>query len=303
MWLEPVSKTFSWGQINLMLLVLVMLDLTYGDGRRWQGVGVGLGAAIKLTPLVFVPYLWFTGRRRAAYVSLATLAGSIAVGFALLPRDSAKFWGGAMFRKDGTQVIVNQSLLGALQRLAGGAGWYQQAWVAAALMVGVGGLVVAVVAARRGNPLLGLVACGVTGLLISPISWNHHWVFVLPALALLVPGRAATAWPRRLLTRLALGLPLVLLFFVYPTRVVGSDSHWDPSAPLKIGGLLGLVPHDGTIEYHWHGWELIAGNMYVLLGLLFLASVAVSQLLASRGAARVGDGAEPRDAAVAETVG
>jgi alpha-1,2-mannosyltransferase len=301
MWLEPVNRTFSWGQINLMLLVLVMLDLVYGNGRRWQGVGIGLAAAVKLTPLIFVPYLWFTGRRRAAIVSLVTFAGSVVIGFVLLPHDSAGYWGGKMFRKDGTQVIVNQSLYGALQRLAGGAGWYQSAWLLTAAVVGVGGLAVSIVAARRGNPLLGLVACGVTGLLVSPISWNHHWVFVLPALALLVPGPAATSWPRRLATRLALGLPLVVLFLVYPTRFSAPSGHWNPAAQLKLGGLLGIVPHDGTLEYHWHGWQLVLGNMYVILGLLFLGAVAVSQLWGAR-AADLGD-ARRRDMSVAEVLG
>ena len=55
--LEPVAQTLGFGQVNLLLMLLVLVDLAQPDGRRWKGAGVGLAAAIKLTPAIFVGYL------------------------------------------------------------------------------------------------------------------------------------------------------------------------------------------------------------------------------------------------------
>ena len=65
LWLEPVQQTLKFGQVNLLLMVLIVVDIMYSE-RRWSGVGVGIAATLKLTPLIFVPYLLFTGRRQVA---------------------------------------------------------------------------------------------------------------------------------------------------------------------------------------------------------------------------------------------
>ena len=52
-----------------MLLALVLVDLGYDLGR-WRGVAIGVAAGVKLTPLIFIPYLWLIGRRRAAIAGL-----------------------------------------------------------------------------------------------------------------------------------------------------------------------------------------------------------------------------------------
>ena len=118
LWLEPVVATFLFGQLNLVLLAIVMVDLSRSDSARWKGVGIGIAAGIKLTPLLFVPYLWFSGRRHAAIVAASVFAGTLAVGFAMLPTDSAKYWGGRFVQAgDAPDRLVNQSLNGALRRL------------------------------------------------------------------------------------------------------------------------------------------------------------------------------------------
>lgn len=241
-----------------------------------------MAAGVKLTPLIFALYLWFTGRRRAALVSLGTFAATIAAGFAGVPGASAQFWwGGAMFRKNGLQVLVNQSLYGTIDRLAGGASWVHVAWALAALVVGAGGLALAVAAARRGDQLLGLVVTGITGLLISPISWDHHWIFVLPALALAADPR----WLRRAWARGAYILALLGPFLVYPDKVTTTaPGHTTPERLTRAGGVLHFAPQNATntVEYHYHGWQLLAGNLYVVLGLAFLALVAVLTWLTHR---------------------
>src|ERR1700749_4644085 len=94
LWLEPVAMTLFFGQINLVLLALVVGDLALPDRIKGKGIGIGLAAGIKLTPLIFIPYLLFTRRVRAAAVSALTFAVTVGLGFALLPHASAVYWGG-----------------------------------------------------------------------------------------------------------------------------------------------------------------------------------------------------------------
>ncbi|MFE0515657.1 glycosyltransferase family 87 protein, partial [Streptomyces sp. NPDC058964] len=65
---EPLRDTFSFGQVNLVLLALVLADcLLPATGRdRWAGAGIGLAAAVKLTPALFIGLLLLGRRRRAA---------------------------------------------------------------------------------------------------------------------------------------------------------------------------------------------------------------------------------------------
>jgi alpha-1,2-mannosyltransferase len=291
LWLEPVQRTLSFGQINLALLALVVLDLAQPDGRRGKGIGIGLASAVKLTPLIFVPYLWFTRRRRAAVVAAATFAATVVIGFAAAPRSSRTYWFSGYLTNAGPpkQTLVNQTLLGALMRTTHGASDAHKLWIAAAAIVGLGGLVTAIVAARRGRQLLGLTLCGITGLLVSPISWTHHWVYLVPALALAAPGLAPAGRP---LTRwLWAGYTVVLLglFVAWPVRL---DPHggWDSSQPLTDGGLIRFVPHGtNTLEFGWHGWQHVVGNYYVLWGLALIAGTAV-WLIAERRRPRLDAG-------------
>jgi uncharacterized membrane protein len=74
LWVEPLVGTLLFGQINVLLLALVVGDLALPDRFRGKGIGIGLAAAIKLTPLIFIPYLLLTRRVRAAVVSALTTA-------------------------------------------------------------------------------------------------------------------------------------------------------------------------------------------------------------------------------------
>lgn len=123
----PVVLTFHLGETDLIVTALVAADvLRRRDGGRLQGVGVGLAAAIKLTPLIFVAYLLATRRTRAAAVAVGTFAITVSAGFLLLPADSRTFWLGGVFvrsrRVGGAIDLVDQSLAGMIARLAGGSG-------------------------------------------------------------------------------------------------------------------------------------------------------------------------------------
>src|ERR1700744_1453015 len=118
LWLEPVAMTLFYGQINLVLLALVVGDLALPDRVKGKGVGIGLAAGIKLTPLIFIPYLLFTRRVKAAAVSALTFAVTIGLGFALLPHASSVFWH-EQFTQLGSKHfhLDNQSLNGVILRL------------------------------------------------------------------------------------------------------------------------------------------------------------------------------------------
>jgi alpha-1,2-mannosyltransferase len=195
---RPVAYTLHLGEINLILAALIGADLLRReDGAWWQGIGTGLAAGIKLTPLIFVAYLVLTGRVRAAATAGAAFALTVAAGFAWLPAGSRTFWLGGVFynqRRIGNPANPSdQSLAGAVARLAGTGDPPRAWWLVAALAVGLAGLAVAVWAHRRGYRLAGFLCCAFTGLLVSPFSWTHHWVWVVPLLVWLI----ATAWRRR----------------------------------------------------------------------------------------------------------
>jgi alpha-1,2-mannosyltransferase len=278
LWLEPVVMTFFFGQLNLVLLAVVLVDLSRSDSTRWKGIGIGIAAGIKLTPLVFVPYLWFSGRRRAAVVTTSVFAGTIAVGFGTFPTDSITYWGGRFMQAgDAPHRLVNQSLNGALRRVSSPSNSLLL-WVCVASLVAALGLAVAVASSRSGQELLGVTVAAVTGLLISPVSWTHHWVWVVPLLGLV----AIPDWSISL--RAALGSTVVLLFGWWPLRI-RSDGVIDSTAPLRPSGWLRFAPHDLGRELHWTNWQLVYGNYYVLSGLSFLilgAFLVHRQLVLSR---------------------
>jgi alpha-1,2-mannosyltransferase len=271
LWLEPVYMTLYFGQINLVLLVLAMIDLALPDSCRWKGIGIGIAAGMKLTPLIFIPFLLASRRIRAGLVSLANFAVTVAVGFTVLPTASHDFW----FRNLASHAgftLQNQSIDGIVLRLLPGGSAAHAIWLVSAFVVGVAGLAVAALASRRGYELTGIVVCAVTGLLVSPISWTHHWVWaVVPGLALVVAGeRQGRNW----IARAAGTAVLLFLFVMWPTRQkVGQVFDLLPR------GLLRLAPNGLGAEKSWHGFQLILGNYYVIAGAVAIAGVALYLLV------------------------
>jgi len=186
LWTDPVQQTLGFGQVNLILMVIVLADLCQRDDLWWKGAGTGLAAGFKLTPAIFIVYLLITRRFRAALVCAAAFGLSVAAGFAVLPGASRQYWLDGLFlnfeRPGGTSYVSNQSLRGVISRLYGGPAAGRPAWLAATFVVAAAGLLVAAWAHRRGQELTGIVACAITGLLVSPVSWDHHWVWIVPAL-------------------------------------------------------------------------------------------------------------------------
>lgn len=241
--LEPVWMTLHFGQVNLLLTALVLLDLG-GRDHRWRGAATGLAAAVKLTPLVFAAYLVVTGQWRALRLMLAVLAGTVLVPLVALPEEGLTYWTRVLpdaGRIGAPWYAANQSLMGVLARLGGEAWWVRPAWLVLAVVVVLAALGVARATHRRGDTLAAVSAVGVASLLASPVSWSHHWVWVVPMSVVLAryAGRpAALAW--------------VAGFVVAPH--------------------LWLPRHD-DLELAWT-WEHGPGDLFVWLGLVWLAVVS-----------------------------
>ncbi|MCC9308700.1 glycosyltransferase 87 family protein [Kitasatospora sp. RB6PN24] len=203
-WLEPVFTTLQYGQVNLAVLGLVLWDMTRSDSRTPKGVGIGLATAIKITPGLFVVYLLLTRQVRAAAVSIGTFLAAALIGWVALPGASGSFWTRYLWdtrRVGEVQLVDNQSLRGVAARLLHTDHPGSAVMVVAAL-VGLLGLAVAVAAGRSAAALpraeaWGAVATAVAALLISPISWTHHFVWCVPLLVLL--AAEARTWPARCL--------------------------------------------------------------------------------------------------------
>ncbi|MFF3447905.1 glycosyltransferase 87 family protein [Streptomyces sp. NPDC002667] len=194
--LEPVRDTFSFGQVNLVLLALVLSDawlLTRGRGR-WAGAGIGLAAAIKLTPALFIALLLLGRRWRAAGVATSVAVAATALAAWVVPDASRFYWTDALW--DTTRIgrldyVSNQSLQGVLARLVAPEEPSRALWATLAL------LVLCVWAWRTSRALVdedwtaAFALTGLTACLVSPITWVHHLVWLLPSFAVLLRRRRA----------------------------------------------------------------------------------------------------------------
>jgi len=241
--LEPVRETMKLGQVDLALMSLVMLDLCGSRETRLRGVLVGLATAIKLTPGVFILYLLASRRSREALMAGATFAASTGMAFLIAPSASTRYWTRLVFsdrRVGNADVVRDQSLRGAIVRLGGSTASGHLIWLVAAGLTLTWGLVVAVRWRKRGDELFSLGLVALTGLLISPISWDHHWVWALPLAVALWRRWATLGGTGRLLTAGA----------------------W--TATFSLAALW------WSRDYHLVGLHGVLADSYVLLGLLVI---------------------------------
>jgi alpha-1,2-mannosyltransferase len=241
-------------------MALVVIDIIALRSSRSCGVLTGIAAAVKLTPLVFVLHLAVIGRRAGAARALVTFALLQAVTVIALPADSVRYWTSAVltWHQKSASFAANQSLNGMLPRVRAEAPYALPVSVALAVPC----VAFAVVLARRldadGQPLAALLATAVCGLLVSPISWSHHWIWVAP-LCLLLLDRAARSGTGAVRARL--GLIGVLVVF--------------------SGAALLIVPAGHHRELAWGVTESLLGNSY-LLGALAIGIATQWELLTGR---------------------
>jgi alpha-1,2-mannosyltransferase len=239
LWIEPVTAALGLGQIDLLIAALVLVDLTRGRQAEWGGSAIGLAAALKLTPLIFIPYLALTGRIRMAGRALGVFLCSILFAFAAMPQDASVYWGSALFQTSRVtghgqfagRGPANQSLRGALLRILAPDPHLALIWMLSCLLIAVSGLLLAARAARRADEALGFVLTAVTGLLICPVSWSHHWSLAVPGVLLLLNAPRPSRRGRLLTAAItALALSTSSVWILMLDNPNGRD--------LGVGGLL-----------------------------------------------------------------
>jgi alpha-1,2-mannosyltransferase len=251
--IEPIRSTLGYGQINVLLMALVAVDCLAAKSRLPRGVLIGVAAAIKLTPAVFILFFLFKKDYRAAVTTVGSFAAATAIGFAVSWHNSVRYWTSTVFDTDrigGSAYTSNQSIQGFLARL--GLAHTTVPWALASAVV----LVLAAIAMRRAfavsSPTWALAFNAFAGLLVSPVSWSHHWVWALPAIvAFAVIGRRAGAR-----TPMVLAGTGLVLFAVAP--------HW-------------LLPQADDKELHWALWQQLLGNSYIYYAAAVLAIAALSK--------------------------
>jgi alpha-1,2-mannosyltransferase len=270
LWLEPVRTTLLLGQVGLLLMAIIIWDLLPRPGeRRWQGVGVGIAAGVKLTPLLFIPYLLTVRKTRAAVVAATTFLFSVLIGFAVAPRQAWHYWFdgtfGDLHRIAGVAYVGNASLRGALARLGLGAG----PWIALAAVIVAASLIVAAWAERNGEPLLGLTLIGMASTAASPYSWAYHWVWFVPLTIWLAHRTCAT---RSRTATIAL-VALLLATLSWP-------SNWPSAAS-------GQMVRIGLTAIRTAGWpEQLLTNLYLGIFAVTLVSTACLLQRSTRRTAR-----------------
>ncbi|SCL15726.1 Protein of unknown function [Micromonospora rhizosphaerae] len=227
--IEPSRETLGYGQVNLLLFALIMADLiglrwrarrgTHHDTADsalarfaysgvWAGAGIGLATAVKLTPALFIVYLMTTRQWRAALTAIGTTIGVTLGAFALVGPESRAYFGSVLWQTErvgAADMTANQSLAGLLARLYDSIETPGLLWLAFSVLVLALGLSRAATARADGDELTAFTLVGLTANVISPISWSHHLVWVIPAIIVLadagvrrreasrgLPPRAAT---------------------------------------------------------------------------------------------------------------
>lgn len=243
--LEPVRDTISFGQINLVLMALVATDALRNKGRVPAGALAGLAAAIKLTPAVFIVFFLVRRDFRAAGTMVLSAVVATLAAAALRPEMSWRYWLDTLSntgRIGDPEYSTNQSLAGALARLTDPAS-ADRLW-----LLGAGALLMLLVLAAwrvRHSAVATLAVTSLIALLVSPVSWSHHWVW----LVVLVLAFGPTAVQGSGLARW-LGGALLLVAIVPPHR---------------------LLPMGNGAETEWPWWAQVVGNAYVLGALAVLA--------------------------------
>ncbi|WP_460957993.1 glycosyltransferase 87 family protein [Parasphingorhabdus pacifica] len=252
--IEPVRDTINYGQINLVLMALVAADCLLPRTRWPRGLLVGIAAAIKLTPLGFLLLFLLRKDFRAASVAMVTFSASVLLGLLAAPEDAADWWLEEMWSTGssmGTVYAGNltwRSLL-AKQELTGVA--LNVWWIAGSVVLLA--LTVAGVryALRVRNSALALTFTAVLVLLVSPISWSHHWVWAAPTLVLLFAMSLRHRWYGVLMT---VGLA---------TAVMLIGPQW-------------YLPYTDDRELEWTFSQQVVGNSYTLFGIGFLVAGAIA---------------------------
>lgn len=253
LWTEPIQQTINFGQINLILLVVILLG--FSGSKIWNGIGIGLATSIKLTPAIFIVYLLVTRRYQAAIAAVTVCLLTTIIGYLFLPTESQRYWSGVFMdtsRVGDVMLIGHQSLNGTISRLTGSIDTAKPYWYLAVTIVGILGISIASYVSKRGNEIYGLLLCAITGLLISPFSWSHHWVWIAVLFVFLIHQsikyHSLPGW-----------VTIFLLFIIF--------GWFTPVIPNLSSIPEGIVTQQAV---SFSRFQEVQQNFYVVIGLLFL---------------------------------
>jgi alpha-1,2-mannosyltransferase len=219
-----------------------------------------LGIALKLTPAVFLLYFLVRRDFRAAMTAVTSFAAATLLGFILAWSDSWEYWTHTVHHTDriGSAALnTDQNIAGALARIGLDEHLRFLLWVGLC----VAALALTVWAMRRvlqaGEPTLAVICVALFGLMVSPVSWSHHWVWVLPTLLV----TAVLGWRRRNVALAVLTAAGVALMA------------WTP---------LELLPKHHEETANW--WRQLLGMSYVwwALAVIVAAGLTVTARLTAR---------------------
>jgi alpha-1,2-mannosyltransferase len=259
---EPIRTTLGYGQVNTMLMALVVADLLPdrpGQRRRIpQGILIGLAAAIKLTPALFVIFMFLIGKGRAAITAIISFAVFTGIGAILLFGESVVFFGGLSggdTRTASPLYTGNQSLLGVFFRLGDSSRTTTVLGLAVAGVLAVLGCLVAAYWWANNEKVFAVAIVGITTCLASPLSWTHHYVWILPlGMAVLSPG--VPRWARYIG-----GLWVVWVCVCLP---------------------LAVLPYAGGRERHFNFLQQLVANLGPILGVILLVGLAWQLVVTTR---------------------
>jgi alpha-1,2-mannosyltransferase len=224
--LGPWRETMAFSQVNILLFAMIAADLLSGPHRRLPtGLLTGIAAGIKLTPLVFGLYFLARGEWKQLFTMAAGFFGTIALGFLLLPAESATYWLQMLRdtgRIGGEGYVDNLSVRGAILHVMGPDFPSTVPWLIISLLLVAGTTYVIRAAKQRGDRFLPMAMTALLMLLISPISWSHHWVWIVVVLAVLA-GQAAglPAELKAYRTTAAVLFVSTLVVFIYSPKTIG----------------------------------------------------------------------------------
>ena len=271
LWVGPVRETVGFGQVNTILMALVVVDIIVGRGKKWQGCLIGLAMAIKLTPAVFLAYFLMRKDWRALITGVVSALAYTAIGFLINWRDSVTYWTETLRSADrigNLAFVSNQSLNGLVRRLVLDDRAASVIWFLLCAVIGLSLLWLMARLFHQGADAAAMCVMGVYSLLASPVSWSHHWVWCIPMLMVLVwlvfHGTETTRW--------FAAAAAVLGCWVFFSRVI-----WEQPITQED-----IAP--------WNVAQQFFGNAQTLWGLLFLAVLAV-EVWSRRRSAPVGSGA------------
>ncbi|MGV0849605.1 mannosyltransferase [Mycolicibacterium phlei] len=254
-WIEPLRSTFDYGQINVVL-VLAVLYAVYSTRWWLSGLLVGLSAGIKLTPAV--SGLYFLGARRWATVvfSAVVFFATIGISALVVGGQTRRYFFELLGDADRVGPVgtsFNQSWRGGISRILGHDAGYGPVVLAGIAVTAVLALLAWRAIGGADDRLGAIVVVQLFGLLLSPISWTHHWVWLIPLMIWLLHGPLRARLGARVLGWGWLALTLVgvpwLLSFAQPTI-------WEIPRPwyLAWAGLIYIVATLATL-----GWIASTG--------------------------------------------